>query len=1194
VEKIIEKAQKETGLEDKIAELNNLWRQVKKEVEKTPGNIATYKDRVYAIMTKVMRADRPKYKDLLEQLVKEFDDLTENRLSKRYNILKATKKRLVDVYRFFTAPKSLLGEKKEGQVTLEPVVEATTVAENLDKTIEIVKTILSVISGLSDDLTLLGMSIRDIEDQIGPSQVPVDLPAATTAQRKNSFKFKAGDKAIFLGKGYDFIDKGDPLVIVKQHSASSYEALPDEEDAAETYVPFVIPAKLLKPLEPAETKPLEISKEKLAMKKKAQERFLDMVVGQSDLMDVKTLQDILSDEGVDIKEGSTFSVGPAKFLITKVAGDFAHFKRTAEIDINKSYQGQKVQELRDRINREAKEQEKTSFSGPGATVPKFSRRSAQKKMQKIVMSGLLLDTADHYKQLEEGFKNMGFAPPKVIGQFKTLPGQGGPGGRNDVVLAVDSKDVPKLAISPFHLSGGFSWAEDYLANNAKIIPPEARKLFQENPVTDMEISNDKLALMRREEMDLRKAILELWDKKIIDNRKAEQLKRAAKLAPVATGKRILAIAKGKIEGEEFRKIEAYNRTVNEVVEPFLKAVTEIEGEQVNPEGVEPPKEHGDTRKIAQLDEVENLEEENPTRSQCIPGHCRTQDVYWRGGDEGVYQKLREGTCPVCDQALDKAYGRSKTEEVREGMEKESQSCKKRYVNADGSFKGGFEGCEKYFRSKCGGSKSAEAAAKLCAYIKRRKHGIKEAELLADFLEPTFLTVDQVREVCASCADKMEKRGMTKIEKSVFERSLKKAQNKDLTHRLKQDYIDQDLIDAAVDWLDDADGAEIVKAFSPQFLHGRTFKDIDDIVDEIENMDGAEIVRALRPEFLQRLLAEKSSTNASRKAQTTIPASENVSGGIKNEPPQLEPPIEHGVRSDVEGKIDTKDLGLVFDTPSTEIVASKKCAKCGMVMEGNTCEGCKMRHASILDLLSDRKKAEKTEAQMSFAPDSDSLNPSVDHGVTKVETGNQSSNISGGIKNEPPTKLEPPIDHGVKSDTSGKVSTTDVATIESESAVTAQAENPVSDKNPAHDYSKEYQEKMLADTPKDTTQEERDKELAKKASLSIVDLFDKKVGQAGEYPYQDVPEGPLGEPDFTGEDKNVVMTPALERSESSGTPNDPSRSAELIMRRVRDRTYLNVKEGYAQYIANSFPFPSDTSEAEKEAIKAELAKLGYSV
>lgn len=96
---------------------------------------------------------------------------------------------------------------------------------------------------------------------------------------------------------------------------------------------------------------------------------------------------------------------------------------------------------------------------------------------KAVMTGLNVSTDKFKRQLKDGIKE--FAPHgiKIIGSFKTLPGRGGPGGRNDVVIVFDSRDTGRLAVSPFHLGGGFSWIDDYYSNNQEIIPQDAKSKF---------------------------------------------------------------------------------------------------------------------------------------------------------------------------------------------------------------------------------------------------------------------------------------------------------------------------------------------------------------------------------------------------------------------------------------------------------------------------------------------------------------------------------------------------------------------------------------------------------------------------------------------------------------------------------------------------------------------------------------------
>lgn len=99
-------------------------------------------------------------------------------------------------------------------------------------------------------------------------------------------------------------------------------------------------------------------------------------------------------------------------------------------------------------------------------------------MIKIVMYGLLVENKKHLKDLEDGFKELGFHKPKFIGKFETLTGENGEGGRSDVVLAVSDKDAGKLAVHPMHF-GGFSWSDDYVANHKSLIPYDAYKYFDE-------------------------------------------------------------------------------------------------------------------------------------------------------------------------------------------------------------------------------------------------------------------------------------------------------------------------------------------------------------------------------------------------------------------------------------------------------------------------------------------------------------------------------------------------------------------------------------------------------------------------------------------------------------------------------------------------------------------------------------------
>jgi hypothetical protein len=56
---------------------------------------------------------------------------------------------------------------------------------------------------------------------------------------------------------------------------------------------------------------------------------------------------------------------------------------------------------------------------------------------------------------------------KYHGQFTTLPGDGGEGGREDLVFYVHSEDLGKFAVP--RLAYGMRWIEDVLDNEARRI-----------------------------------------------------------------------------------------------------------------------------------------------------------------------------------------------------------------------------------------------------------------------------------------------------------------------------------------------------------------------------------------------------------------------------------------------------------------------------------------------------------------------------------------------------------------------------------------------------------------------------------------------------------------------------------------------------------------------------------------------------
>lgn len=64
---------------------------------------------------------------------------------------------------------------------------------------------------------------------------------------------------------------------------------------------------------------------------------------------------------------------------------------------------------------------------------------------------------------------------QMLDEFKTRAGQGGDGGRRDVLFLIHSDDISKFAVS--RLGCGISWWEDYLAGSKSIVPPSIKKKY---------------------------------------------------------------------------------------------------------------------------------------------------------------------------------------------------------------------------------------------------------------------------------------------------------------------------------------------------------------------------------------------------------------------------------------------------------------------------------------------------------------------------------------------------------------------------------------------------------------------------------------------------------------------------------------------------------------------------------------------
>jgi hypothetical protein len=95
---------------------------------------------------------------------------------------------------------------------------------------------------------------------------------------------------------------------------------------------------------------------------------------------------------------------------------------------------------------------------------------------KIVLTGLLCESeADRQYIIDEFAKEK--LPVQYVGQYKTLAGQGGEGGRSDVVFELEGSAVMRGAIHPWHLSGLFRWADDYYASDHEIVPEDSKEIF---------------------------------------------------------------------------------------------------------------------------------------------------------------------------------------------------------------------------------------------------------------------------------------------------------------------------------------------------------------------------------------------------------------------------------------------------------------------------------------------------------------------------------------------------------------------------------------------------------------------------------------------------------------------------------------------------------------------------------------------
>lgn len=63
----------------------------------------------------------------------------------------------------------------------------------------------------------------------------------------------------------------------------------------------------------------------------------------------------------------------------------------------------------------------------------------------------------------------------LVAEYKTLPGLGGDGGRNDVLFSIHDKDVPKFSV--WRLQYGMRWWDDYLDTDRSIVPPSVLEMY---------------------------------------------------------------------------------------------------------------------------------------------------------------------------------------------------------------------------------------------------------------------------------------------------------------------------------------------------------------------------------------------------------------------------------------------------------------------------------------------------------------------------------------------------------------------------------------------------------------------------------------------------------------------------------------------------------------------------------------------
>lgn len=85
------------------------------------------------------------------------------------------------------------------------------------------------------------------------------------------------------------------------------------------------------------------------------------------------------------------------------------------------------------------------------------------------------DLAEFHNWLDQEFNVTG----QYEGEFMTLPGQGGEGGRSDLLFWVSEDDVPRFALPRLYY--GIRWWDDYVNGSRDIIPADILKRYAGGP-----------------------------------------------------------------------------------------------------------------------------------------------------------------------------------------------------------------------------------------------------------------------------------------------------------------------------------------------------------------------------------------------------------------------------------------------------------------------------------------------------------------------------------------------------------------------------------------------------------------------------------------------------------------------------------------------------------------------------------------